>query len=173
MVKNGVGLHIETINRNVSSVYHDFFLGLWVAELFYTFALTPAKLAFLAFYWRIFRTSTIKLPIKITAIAVICWAVVRVSLPCRISLLSPRTEPLATCQIMVTVFHCIPVQGFWDKSISASCNIDDRKFFLGSVIPHLVMDLIILALPVPYIKSLQISSYQKFCVYAMFLLGGL
>jgi len=35
------------------------------------------------------------------------------------------------------------------------------------------MDLIILALPVPYIKGLKISLYQKFCVFAMFLLGGL
>ena len=73
----------------------------------------------------------------------------------------------------MTICHCIPVQAYWDKSIPASCTIDDQKFFIGSVLPHLLMDLIILALPAPYIKSLQISLYQKFCVFAMFLFGGL
>jgi len=62
-------------------VYRDFFLGLWITELFYTFALTSAKLAFLALYWRIFRVSSITLPIKITAATVICWAIVRASIP--------------------------------------------------------------------------------------------
>jgi hypothetical protein len=78
VVKNGTGLHIETINRDTTLIYHDFFLGLWIAELFYTFALAPAKLAFLAFYWRIFRISSIKLPIRIMATAVVLWSIVRV-----------------------------------------------------------------------------------------------
>jgi hypothetical protein len=81
VAKHGVGLHIETVGREVALVYHDFFLGLWIAELFYTFALTSAKLAFLAFYWRIFRVSSITLPIKITATVIVCWAVVRASIP--------------------------------------------------------------------------------------------
>lgn len=51
--------------------------------------------------------------------------------------------------------------------------INDQKYFVGSVLAHLLMDLVILALPAPYIKKLQISFYQKFCVLAMFLLGGL
>ena len=85
MTKSGVGLHIEIINRNTDLIYHDFFLGLWIAELFYTFALAPAKLAFLAFYWRIFQISSIKLPIKIMVAAVVCWSVARA----RISYSSP------------------------------------------------------------------------------------
>ncbi|KAH0551520.1 hypothetical protein GP486_007263, partial [Trichoglossum hirsutum] len=149
--KNGTGLHIETIDRDPAVVYHDFFLGLWIGELFYTFALTPAKLAFLAFYWRIFRVSSITLPIKITGVVIICWAIVR---------------------IIVTICHCIPVQGYWDRSIAAACGVDDQKFFVGSVMPHLLMDFVILSLPIPYIKGLKISLYQKFCVFAMFLFGG-
>jgi hypothetical protein len=74
---------------------------------------------------------------------------------------------------VVTICHCIPVQGYWDKTIQANCNINDQKFFIGSVLPHLAMDLIILALPVPYIKNLQIRLYQKLCVFAIFLFGGL
>jgi hypothetical protein len=82
VTKNGVGLHIEAINEDSTIIYYNFFLGLWIAELFYTFALTPAKLAFLAFYWRIFKVSSITRPIKITAVVIVCWFIVRVSTTC-------------------------------------------------------------------------------------------
>jgi hypothetical protein len=78
VIRSGVGLHIEAIHRDSTVVYRDFFLNLWIGELFYTFALAPAKLAFLAFYWRIFGVSTMRLPIKILAAAVMCWSIVRV-----------------------------------------------------------------------------------------------
>jgi hypothetical protein len=76
-------------------------------------------------------------------------------------------------QIVVGLCHCTPVEAYWDKTISGNCRINDQKYFVGSVIAHLLMDLAILALPVPYIKSLNISFYQKFCVLAMFMFGGL
>jgi hypothetical protein len=76
-------------------------------------------------------------------------------------------------QIVVALCHCTPVEAYWDKTISGNCPINDQKYFVGSVMAHLFMDLAILALPVPYIKSLNISFYQKFCVLAMFLFGGL
>jgi hypothetical protein len=78
VIRSGVGLHIEAIHRDITVVYRDFFLSLWIGEIFYTFALAPAKLAFLAFYWRIFGVSSMRLPIKILAAAVMCWSVVRV-----------------------------------------------------------------------------------------------
>ena len=76
-------------------------------------------------------------------------------------------------QIVVNLVHCTPIQAYWDKSIPGNCSINDQEYFVGSVLAHLLMDLVILALPVPYIKKLQISLYQKICVFAMFLLGGL
>ncbi|PMD16061.1 hypothetical protein NA56DRAFT_649673 [Hyaloscypha hepaticicola] len=151
VIKSGTGLHLEAINRPTILIYHDFFLCLWIGELFYTFALAPAKLAFLAFYWRIFGVSSIRMPVKILATAVTLWSFIR---------------------IVVTLCHCTPVEAYWDKTIQGNCPINDQKYFVGSVIAHLFMDLTILALPVPYIKSLNISFYQKFCVFAMFLFGG-
>ena len=78
MIKSGTGLHIEEINRDSALVYRDFFLSLWIGELFYTFALAPAKLAFLALYWRIFGVSSARLPIKIMATIVTLWSIIRV-----------------------------------------------------------------------------------------------
>ena len=73
----------------------------------------------------------------------------------------------------MTVFHCYPIQGYWDKTIGAKCTINDQKYFGGSVTTHLVMDIIILAIPVPYIHKLQMSIYQKISILGMFLCGGL
>jgi hypothetical protein len=76
-------------------------------------------------------------------------------------------------QIVINLCHCTPIQAYWDKSIPGNCPINDQKYFIGSVLAHLLMDLVILALPTPYIKKLHISLYQKFCLFALFLLGGL
>jgi hypothetical protein len=78
VIKSGTGLHLEAINRLTILIYHDFFLCLWIGELFYTFALAPAKLAFLAFYWRVFGVSSIRMPVKILATAVTLWSFIRV-----------------------------------------------------------------------------------------------
>ncbi len=97
VIKSGTGLHIEAINRDPILIYHDFFLCLWIGELFYTFALAPAKLAFLAFYWRIFGVSSIKRPVQIVATTVMLWSFVRVC----ISSVSLRLSPsgLMLCRL--------------------------------------------------------------------------
>jgi hypothetical protein len=76
-------------------------------------------------------------------------------------------------QVVVNLLHCIPIQSYWDLTVQGKCHVNDQKYFVGSVMAHLFMDFAILALPGPYIRKLQISLYQKFCVFAMFLLGGL
>ena len=84
-----------------------------------------------------------------------------------------QTSGLTLWQIVVNLLHCIPIQAYWDKTISGNCPINDKDYFVGSVLAHLLMDFVILGLPAPYINKLQISLYQKFCLFAMFLLGGL
>lgn len=64
------------------------------------------------------------------------------------------------------------MQAFWDKSIAnATCNIDDSKFFFGTVLTHLVLDLAILSLPVLQVRKLKLRTAQKVGVCAMFLFG--
>ena len=63
------------------------------------------------------------------------------------------------------------VQGFWDKTIKAHCAIDDSKFFFGTVIAHLVIDMAILVLPIVQIKQLRLPTAQRLGVTAMFMFG--
>ena len=92
MTERGFGLHLEAINRDVMLVYHDILLGFWIADLFYSFAIASAKLAILAFYWRIFKVPSIRLPIKIIATAVICWLIIRVNASCNSSFIGQHPD---------------------------------------------------------------------------------
>jgi len=120
------------------------------AQITYSCSLSFAKLAILAFYWRIFSTSNIKLPIKVLSAAAIIWLIIRT---------------------FMTIFHCIPVQGFWDKNIGAKCTIDDGKYFMGTIITHMFLDMFILVLPVMQIRPLKLPKAQKMAVGAMFMFG--
>jgi hypothetical protein len=72
----------------------------------------------------------------------------------------------------MAIFHCVPVRAFWDLTIvDARCDIDDKKFFFGSVLVHLLIDVMILSLPVFQIGKLQLRKMQKIGIIAMFTFG--
>jgi hypothetical protein len=74
-------------------------------------------------------------------------------------------------QTFLAIFHCVPVQGFWDKTVEAVCLIDDSKFFFGSVLAHLILDIAIVALPLFQIGQLHLRRSQKIGVMTMFGFG--
>ena len=72
----------------------------------------------------------------------------------------------------MAIFHCVPVEAFWDKSIEdARCDIDDSKFFFGTVLVHLMIDICILVLPIVQVKHLQLRLGQKIGVIGLFMFG--
>lgn len=124
---------------------------LYFAELFYAFSLAFSKFAILAFYWRIFKTSNIRIPILALAGTSITWLILRTFL---------------------AIFHCIPIQAFWDKSIEgAHCAINDSEFFFGTVLAHLLIDIAILILPIMQVRRLHLESGKKVGVIALFMFG--
>ena len=70
--------------------------------------------------------------------------------------------------ILVSIFQCNPVLGAWDLTVPATC-ITLRKFYLANAVPNIVMDVIILALPIPNIWALQMSIRQKYVVSGLLL----
>ena len=74
--------------------------------------------------------------------------------------------------ILVSIFQCNPVRGAWDITVPAACIILP-KFYLANAVPNIAMDVIILALPIPNVWTLQMSIRQKYVVSGLFLLGGL
>lgn len=76
-------------------------------------------------------------------------------------------------QIFTIVFHCVPVQGYWDVHVKAQCHINDRTFFVSTVLPHLIIDVGIISLPIPFLGKLQMGKWQKTGLICTFALAGL
>lgn len=51
-----------------------------IAELTYATSLAFVKYSILAFYWRMFKTSSIKIPIIVLFVLSMIWLIIRVSL---------------------------------------------------------------------------------------------
>ncbi|KAL7760681.1 hypothetical protein ACKLNR_010771 [Fusarium oxysporum f. sp. zingiberi] len=148
----GLGLHINDIHgrgTKAEILMHNSLI-LYVAELFYATALFCAKGSILSFYWRMFRVTNIKLPIQILACCSLIWIIIRT---------------------FMGIFHCIPVQRFWDPSAGGSCAIEDKKFFFGTILVHVMLDIAIIALPILQIRKLQLPFFQKIGIMLMFVFG--
>ena len=75
-------------------------------------------------------------------------------------------------KILVTVFQCDPVSGFWNDRIPTKC-INGQSFFIGSLVPHISTDFALLLLPVPYIWRLHRTTSQKIALAGTFMHGGM
>ncbi|KAI1099134.1 hypothetical protein F4804DRAFT_349604 [Jackrogersella minutella] len=148
-IPRGLGRHVQTFGPDVSELFS---IGLFTAELTYTGVIVFVKFSILALYWRLFQKSTsIKLPIFIMGVVVFVWGIV---------------------VFLLTLLQCIPTRGFWDKTISSSCNVDSQKFLFAISIPNILIDVTLLTMPIPYVIRLNVPRSQKRAIVSMFLLGG-
>ncbi|KAG7001465.1 hypothetical protein G7Y79_00031g065800 [Physcia stellaris] len=148
----GLGVHYQVISAPYLTIARNILLNLFVEDFFYSTATVFSKLSLLAFYRRIFSVLGIKWPIRIMVTLVIAWLVAR--------------------YISLTL-HCDPPAAYWDKSIeNAHCGVNDRVWFLATVAPNFCLDLVVLILPMLYIKDLQVERSQKLIVFSMFTFGG-
>ncbi|KAI9669387.1 MAG: hypothetical protein M1831_000423 [Alyxoria varia] len=71
---------------------------------------------------------------------------------------------------IVGIFLCVPVQGFWDPTISSRC-VNFNALFLSNEAITIALDLVVLFLPVWYIARIQSSVKHKVSISITFLLG--
>jgi hypothetical protein len=123
---------------------------LWISQYFYFTLLLALKLSILTMYLRIFPTRFMKLGVYMITVFVGAWYI---------------------AAIFVTVFQCVPVQKAYTPSIKDGHCVDNIKWFLGSSIPNIIQDIMILFLPVHEIWKLHLPRPQKIGISAVFLLG--
>ena len=75
-------------------------------------------------------------------------------------------------EICGCIWNCVPIKGFWDKSIPAKC-VNTRNFDLQYAVINISLDAIILALPIKMVLGLQLSKARKIGLVILFLMGGL
>ncbi|KKO99683.1 hypothetical protein THAR02_08213 [Trichoderma harzianum] len=155
-VSRGLGKHVWA---GPPDAQYAWAIGLFIAELGYFVTIACVKWSILAFYWRSFKIrSSVKIPIYILAVIVLLWA---------------------TAVILVTIFQCQPTSAWWNRFNPThplqpdqySCTVDSVKFFYGNAIPTIVTDVLMLALPLPYITKLQLPKGQKWALAGIFLVG--
>ena len=71
-----------------------------------------------------------------------------------------------------SLLSCTPFAYSWDKSLEGNCT-DVRLVYIVALVANLVVDVAIVAAPIPLIWGLHMTSGTKWALSGMFLLGGL
>ena len=123
-----------------------------VATLLWPTANTFVKFSVLHFYKSIFRNQSIEFAIYLTAGLTFCYW-------------------LAT--IFGAFFLCRPFEFNWNKLIVDGTCGDLIKYYLSTGIVNLLIDVIIVALPLPVLWKLQLDFSRKLSLTVIFSLGAL
>ncbi|KAL8931551.1 MAG: hypothetical protein Q9216_007162, partial [Gyalolechia sp. 2 TL-2023] len=72
---------------------------------------------------------------------------------------------------LAILFACDPVAKFWDPFLEGTC-IETTKLYLANAILNVLFDFVVLLVPVPMLRKLQVSTRQKLVIGALFSLGS-
>lgn len=73
-------------------------------------------------------------------------------------------------QLLLVIFQCRPVSGFWDKTIDSKCLPLAPLWYIHAA-GNIAIDLAIIALPLPILNNLALPFYEKLAVLGVFSLG--
>lgn len=118
----------------------------------YCAAIALTKLSVLCFYRRIF---TISQPLQIAIYAVGGYVIA-----------------YWIAFTVAYILQCVPVQAYWNSHIKGAC-VYKHGYYLGTSVPNIVCDFVLLLLPMPPLWKLHIKWSHKIAVVGIFFLGYL
>ncbi|OJD40343.1 uncharacterized protein BKCO1_1000516 [Diplodia corticola] len=123
----------------------------WLSILFYNIALGLTKFSILMQYLRIFATHrAMRMAILATLVFIILYTL----------------EAL-----LLSVFTCTPIDRFWNRTIAGTC-VNTKALWFAHAAINIFSDTVIILLPMPAFKGLNIPSKQKLALMAIFALGA-
>lgn len=122
----------------------------YVAQTPYKVVVGLNKVSAIIFFQRIFVGKSFRLT---------CWACMSVIVAWNVG------------AIAATIWQCVPIAGFWDKSIEATC-IDSSVFWTAYAVGNILTDAMVIVLPIPQVLRLQLRLREKVMLCGVFLLGG-
>ncbi|KAK2795381.1 hypothetical protein FQN51_000471 [Onygenales sp. PD_10] len=148
----GLGKDIWTIEfQNITKLLYIFY----IQEFLYVSAIAITKLAFLLFYYTIFPTShQMRWLIKGTGIVTLGYGI--------------------GC-LFAFAFQCSPISfnwNGWDGEHAGTC-VKKNDLIMAAGIINVVLDAWVIALPIPPLLKLQMSTSRKVQIISMFSLGFL
>ncbi|KAJ2973277.1 hypothetical protein NUW58_g8977 [Xylaria curta] len=150
-IRYGLGKHIQVVP--LTSV-EPYLLYTYLSELYYAIDVTLIKLSVLALYLRLFNINNryFKKSCYAMMVFVLAWGV---------------------AVLLTTVFQCTPVRAAWDKTILDLKCFDLAAFVIGSNVPNILADAVIIVLPLPLLWSLKLSVMRKLGLIALFLVAAI
>ena len=125
---------------------------LLASEEVYLLAIKSAKLAVILCYLRISPQKIFRISLYVTMTFVVSYHI---------------------ALILALIFACNPIQKSWDATILTGHCINRPAAYLTNGILNVVSDFIILLLPLPMIKNIQMPLRQKILVVSFFSVGSL
>ncbi|KAF2034544.1 hypothetical protein EK21DRAFT_46615, partial [Setomelanomma holmii] len=151
----GLGMHLDDITHlTVDQVEYHYYLDLWADMWLYTFSVGLSKFVILGLYWRMFRISSIRQPIRILFACSVGWIIAR-----------------ASSLVTLILLQCQPIRRFWHKDVPGKCPLTPMLSLFAAGIPHFVLEVAILLCPLIEVWKLQLSTVKKLAVSAMFMSG--
>ena len=72
---------------------------------------------------------------------------------------------------LVAAFQCTPIAAAWDPTIQYYHCFDHQAYFVGTSILNVMIDIAILALPIPSLWKLKLPMTRKLVISGIFMLG--
>ncbi|KAF2116991.1 hypothetical protein BDV96DRAFT_490454 [Lophiotrema nucula] len=158
MPGTGMGRHIWTLSE---AQIMGYFKYIWSTNVTYTSSTTFIKLAILFQYLRLFDMQH-SLPRRITIgmiIFVACWGITF---------------------FLLALFSCTPIEKNWNWNMPGHCvawGSKNGNELFASFIAHsssnMLLDVLILVLPTPFLKSLRARGKTRVGLIALFVMGGI
>ena len=172
--KGNFGRHI--LPTTMPSEIVRFLKCLFGVQVGYPIAIAAIKFSILFFYRRIFSIGPTKLPLVLLGAVVAAWAIAMVSLPTMAAFEPSRTQfdwNRETLQIIMGIFSCRPVRGFWMREEIPTVCMSEVTYLLAVAIPNVVTDIVLIIFPLPILWSLKVTMSHRIALSGIFLIGGL
>ncbi|KAK3990483.1 hypothetical protein QBC44DRAFT_64269 [Cladorrhinum sp. PSN332] len=141
-----LGRPIQSLSNEVKQL---FFKEVYFTIISYNVSIALVKLSILLLYLRVFTPVFIRKSTYTVLVAVLL---------------------LSLWSVLSTIFFCIPVARFWDRTIDGSCLPRPPRWISGAIF-NIASDFAILVLPLSVVRRLSIPTRQKIGLYLVFALG--
>ncbi|OAA59570.1 hypothetical protein SPI_05768 [Niveomyces insectorum RCEF 264] len=145
MTTRGLGHHMWTVSADAVKTYNMYF---YLSIVFYYSCLGTVKTAILLQYLRVFAVKMRKITL-VALVLIGLWS---------------------TALVLVSVFACRPIRGFWDHTVPATCVPDLPQWYVNAA-GNIATDVIIFTLPIPVLWRLNLPRTQRLSLIAIFGLG--
>lgn len=145
--RNGLGKHTWDITSDMQ--LENYLKGFYVSITLYQVCLLFVKLAFLTQYYRVFTVKKMRTTIIVAMVVIGSWSL---------------------SQVIISIFICDPVAGFWEKSIDSRCIANYPQWYINAA-GNIATDLAIFVIPLPVLVHLHLPKAQRFVLIGIFSLG--